>query len=234
MGPSMSEPVEKIIGELQKFSNSGYRERMESFGIAPGKAIGVPVPDIRRLAKVIAKSAETARELWASGIHEAMILSTMIFPPEHLTQDEAEKMVRNIGSWDICDHFAGNLVARANPELILKVIDEWAHGEPEFVRRAAFSLIASLDQSVWYLESNVIHFLGLIIFVSGDDRNFVKKGINWALREIGKSSPGNRALALKAAEEIIETGTRSGRWIGKNAKAELNSFRVKEKLSTRN
>ncbi len=230
----MTAQVGKIMEKLQELSNPGYRERMEGFGITPGNAIGVPVPELRKLAKGIGKSVKTARELWITGKHEAMILSTMIFPPEKLTLEEAEKMVGDIKSWDTCDHFAGNLVAKANHELITKLIDRWAHSELEFIRRAAFSVIASIDRSEWYTENNVAHFLRLIISASDDNRNFVKKGVSWALREIGKSSVENRTHALKVADEIMESGTSSGRWIGKNAKTELNSTRVKGRLSIEN
>lgn len=231
--PNREFMVDGIIEELRGLGNAAYRERMAKFGINPEDAIGVPVPDIRKEAKKIPSSADISRKLWSTGIHEAMILATMTFPPEEMTEEIAAEMIRDVPSWDICDHFTGNLVANSEHSLILKLIDEWANDPEEYVRRAAFSLIASVDHSSMYNHGNVMHFLTLIVKASDDNRNFVKKAVNWALREIGKSSEANRLLALEAADNIIMNGTTAGRWIGSNAKRELGSRKVIDRLSVK-
>ncbi len=225
--------ITTIINELKKLGNPGYRDRMLKFGITPDNAIGVPVPEIRKVAKKIVHDADISRKLWKSGIHEAMILSTMLFPPDELTAEVANEMIRDVASWDICDHFTGNLVANSGPALILALIGAWAKDTREYVLRAAFSLIASVDHSSMYTNDNVIHFLEIILGASVDHRNFVKKAVNWALREIGKSSAENRLLALKTADAIISNGTPAGRWIGTNAKRELESRKIKDRLSVK-
>ncbi len=223
--------AEEIIGELKKLARSDYRERMSRFGIDSQNALGVPVPEIRKLSKKFPHTVVVSRKLWATGIHEAMILSTMVFPPAELTAVIANEMVGDIKSWDVCDHFTGNLVANSSPALVIELADTWGSDRREYVRRAAFSLIASVDHSLMYGKENVQHFLCLIRDASDDGRNFVKKAVDWALREIGKSSNQNRLLALAAAEDILNNGSKAGRWIGDNARRELTSKKITDRLS---
>lgn len=232
-GSSMESRVKDAIKELRKLANSGYRERMAKFGIEAENAIGVPVPEIRRLAKRMPHNAEISLSLWSTGIHEARILATMLFPPGDLTVEVASEMIGGVASWDICDHLTGNLAANSEPALIMKLIDAWAKDEREYVRRGAFSLIASVGHASMYSNENVEHYLELIKEASDDNRNFVKKSVNWALREIGKSSAENRLLAMKTAEEIASNGTRAGRWIGSSAKRELSGRKLIEKLQAK-
>lgn len=220
--------AEALIEELEQKAVPKYRENMPKFGIEHVKSLGVPVPEIRKIAKSTAESRGVAMELWKSGLHEAMILSTMIFPPAEVSVEDAEKMVKDIVTWDLCDHFTGNLIA---PSRFVMEVMEFCHSsEEELVKRAAFSLIAQLDQKVWYTPRNVRHFISLIKEASSDGRNFVRKAVSWALREIGKSSPENWRLAVAAANEIIAAGTKASLWIGRDAKRELSSKAVRKRL----
>ncbi len=222
--------LETIFDSLRRLSNKEYKARMGKFGINSENALGIPVPELRRLSKSMAKSREIAEGLWKSKIHEARILSTMVYPPEQLTRDAADEMAETLNSWDLCDHFTGNLVSNADPQLILILLATWASRKEEFAKRAAFSLIASLNHSVWYTKEFTPMFLALIKTASDDERNFVRKAIDWALREIGKSSPENNKMAIKTAHEIIEKGSKSSKWIGMHALKELNSQKVKDNL----
>lgn len=221
----------EIVNRIRILGRNDYRDRMPRFGINSAKAFGVPVPEIRKLAREIPKSAELAMELWATGIHEARIISTLIYPPSQLTWEHANAMIGGVTSWDICDHLTGNLIAGSQPELVLKLLQAWHSDEREFVKRGAYSLIASLDRSSWYQGTRVPYFLDMIKKGSNDSRNYVKKAVSWALREIGKSSAENRILALKTVGEIKELGTPTARWIASDSRRELESPRVLKRFS---
>lgn len=225
----------ELIEELEKNANQDYGNRMSGFGINDRTALGVPAASVRRIAGSTQPSRQVALELWNSGIHEAMILSTIIFPSDEITLDIAEKMVRDVSTWDICDHLTGNLLS--DTEFIIDLTRRWYMDSGEFVSRAAFSLIAQLDTRIWYTRENVTFFLKMIRDASGDNRNYVRKAVSWALREIGKSSRENLTLALKTAEDIMSTETKSGKRTGREVMKELSSdpvltrFKKPEKYS---
>lgn len=227
----MIDDTKTIVDELRKYEDRDYLKRMVRFGIHPENVLGVSVPNIRKVSKKVPHDVQTSKNLWSSGIHEARILATMIYPPKELNAEDAGTMANDLYSWDLCDHLVGNLIANSETPLILQLIDSWSMETAEYTRRAAFSLIASLDHKEIYTAENVNHFLELIEKASEDNRNFVKKAVNWALREIGKSNQQNWSLALKAAEKIRANKTPAGKWIGSNAVRELQSDDVKRRLS---
>lgn len=228
MGKSETEHerINTIIQALKLASREEYLENLPSFAIKGKGALGVPVPEIRKIAKLTGKSRSIATGLWATGIYEAMILATMVFPPETLTLEDAGSMVKDIESWDLCDHFTGNLVC--NSPIAMQAVRSWHSRDEEYVRRSAFSIIAQIDHRKLYNESNAMFFLDCIKAAPDDGRNFVKKAVCWALREIGKSCRENHELAMDAAVELAGTNSKAAGWISRTAVRELNSRKVLE------
>ena len=217
-----------IVKALQNASSRKYLDNLPRFAIDHEGALGVPVPEIRKIARAVPSGKAIALELWETGIHEAMILATMVFPSRDLTFQEAGKMVEDIKSWDICDHFTGNLVA--NSPIAVRAITSWCSQEGEFVRRAAFSTIAQLEHKKAYAGENLELFLHSIKDAARDPRNFVKKAVLWALVEIGKSSIENNSLAIEASKEISAMDSKPAKWIARTALKELTSGKVIERL----
>lgn len=217
-----------IIGALMKASSGKYRDNLQKFAINPGEALGVPVPEIRKIAKGVLPGRSIALELWSSGVHEAMILATMVFPPNELTLKEASNMLKEIRSWDLCDHFTGNLVA--NSTIAIRTIADWLQMESEFERRAAFSTIAQLDRRKFYTAENVKFFFNCIRKAATDDRNFVKKAVLWAILAIGKTCREYNSLTILVAKEISGMDSKPAKWIAGRALKELTSGKVAEHL----
>lgn len=202
---------------------------MARYGIQTRAALGVPVYIIRGIAKQAGKSHALARDLWNSGIHEARHLAAMVEELDRVTPAQMDRWVRAFDSWDVCDGTCHDLF-RYTPYAWEKAID-WSRAKPEFVRRAAFSLMAGL--AVKDKASEDARFealLPLIAEAASDGRNMVKKSVNWALRQIGKRNPRLRRKAIVAAREIHKQGTPSARWIASDALREL----LKESPPARN
>lgn len=227
MGPKGTETGDDIVERLKKVSNIDYWNNLRRFSIPQKNSLGIPVPEIRRFARHIEQSRPIAMELWKTGIHEAMILATMVFPPEQLTMEEANVMVGNVDSWDLCDHFTGNLVC--NFRVAIEAAEEWYSRDEEFVKRSAFSIIAQLDRKN-FTEKDVKFFLECILASVEDERNFVAKAVSWALREIGKSCMEYNRLAMDTAIRISEMKSRSAARIGRTVIKELSSRKVRARL----
>lgn len=214
--------VDKIITELKKHGNKKNREGMVKFGINVEKAFGMNVPVMRKLAKQIGSNHQLALELWKSGWHEARHVASMIADPNLMTKSQMNKWVKDFNSWDICDGTCSNLFCRT-PFAFDKIF-EWAKRKGEFVRRTAFSLIACLAvHDKKRDDKDFLLFFPLIQQYSTDERNFVKKAVNWALRQIGKRSKSLNKEAIKLAEVIKNINSRSARWIAANAIRELTN-----------
>jgi len=212
----------ELIAELRALANPVNVAGMARFGISSQGTLGVPVVEIRKLARRAGRDHALALELWQSGIHEARILATIVDQPEFLTRRQMHSWARDFDSWDVCDQACMNLFWRS-PDAWAMVM-KWSRARPEFVRRAAFSLIASLANKqkdapgeVWSLA------FGLIEEAATDERNFVRKAVNWALRGIGKRSPLLRREAITVAKRIREMDSKAARWIAADALRELNS-----------
>lgn len=212
--------VQEIVSELKKYSNHKDREGMARFGINSKFALGVYIPVLRSLAKKIGKNHQLAQDLWKTKIHEARILASMIDEPEKVTEKQMDKWIKDFNSWDLCDQCCMNLFDKL--PLAWKKTGDWAKREREFERRAGFSLIACL---AWYdkkaKDKDFIKFFPLIKKYSTDKRNFVKKAVNWALRQIGKRNKNLRIKAIKLAKEIQKIDSPTSRWIAKDAIREL-------------
>jgi 3-methyladenine DNA glycosylase AlkD len=203
---------------------------MARFGIATEKAFGVKHTPLKQIAKEYKKDHGLALELWASGYHEARLLATIIDDPQQVTEQQADEWVAGINSWDICDGFTGNLIDKT-PFAYSKALD-WVHREEEFVRRAGFALMAWLpvhDKKA--PDAKFDEFFPLIIQYSTDERNFVKKAVNWALRQLGKRSHALHRKAVDTAQQIVAQDSKTARWIGSDALKELQGENVQAKLN---
>jgi 3-methyladenine DNA glycosylase AlkD len=222
----------EIIQRLKSLSDPEAVKGMSRFGINPENTYGVSIPNLRRIAKEAGKDHALARELWASGIHEAKILASMVDEPKAVTEEQLEAWVKDFDSWDVCDQVCMNLFDRV--PLAWQKIDDWSQREEEFVKRAAYTLIACL---AWHdKEAGDDKFVALLpVIVKGatDERNFVKKAVNWALRHIGKRNSSLNKVAIKTAEEIKEIDSRAARWIAADALRELTSEAVQKRLEAR-
>lgn len=224
--------VDTVIAELKSMARNSLREGMERFGINASRALGVSVPSIRRLAGWIGIDHALAMELWKSGIHEARILSGMVASPSELTPGEMEMMVSDFDSWDICDGVCGDLFLQSG--LSDGAILEWARRDEEFVRRSAFVLIAYYAVHRKDMDDeSFVQYLGMIEEASTDGRNFVKKAVDWALRQIGKRSLYLNRLAVDTAIRIGKRGERPGRWISSHSLRELRSDKVLARLESK-
>jgi 3-methyladenine DNA glycosylase AlkD len=202
---------------------------MARFGIKADKAFGVSVPALRKLAWSIGKDHPLALELWDTGLHEARELATMIADPKQVTEELMERWVKDIDSWDVCDHCCGNLWDKT--PFAYRKAREWSKRPEGFVKRAAFSLIAALAVHDKPASDDVFtRFLPIIKRESTDERNFVKKAVNWALRQIGKRNRSLNRQAIKAAREIQKLNSKSARWIAADALRELTNAKVQSRM----
>jgi len=214
--------IKEVIKDLKKNSNPKDKKGMARFGINPKYAMGVRVPVLRGLAKKIRKNHELAQDLWKTKIHEARILATIIDDPKSVTEKQMEEWVKEFNSWDLCDQCCSNLFCRL--PISWKKVGEWAARKEEFVRRAGFALIAYLachDKKA--KDKDFEKFFPLIKKYSTDERNFVRKAINWALRQIGKRNPALRKKAIIEAKKIQKINSKTAKWIANDALRELTS-----------
>jgi 3-methyladenine DNA glycosylase AlkD len=197
---------------------------MRRYGIKIDRALGIKVSDLRMYARRIVRDHETARGLWESGIHEARILATILDDPGAVNGNQMEQWAAEFDSWDIVDQACNNLF-RKTPLAHIKAL-EWAGRKEEFVKRAGFSMMAVLavhDRKA--ADDFFLCCLDLVERESNDDRYYVRKAVNWALRQIGKRSPTLLKAAMITTERVQVQGTRSAKWIVSNARREL--FRVR-------
>ncbi len=225
----MSAKFDQILRRLKSLRNEKNIAGMARFGIATDKAFGVKHPILKEIAREYRKDHQLALELWKSGYHEARLLATIIDDPKQVSERQAEAWVKVINSWDICDGFTGSLIAQT-PFAHKKAI-EWAHRQQEFVRRAGFALMAWLpvhDKKA--PDSKFDEFFPLIVQYSIDERNFVKKAVNWALRQLGKRNLALNRKAIATARQIGKLDSKAARWIARDAIKELESDGVKNRL----
>lgn len=213
----------ELLELLRSHANPANVAGMARYGINTKDTLGVPVAIIRRLAKEAGKDHRLAQELWASGIHEARILATLVEELDRLTPRQMDRWARDFDSWDVCDQACQNLF-RYTPCAFEKAA-EWSGASREFVKRAAFATMAGLAvKAKTAPDARFEALLPLIAAAADDDRNLVKKAVNWALRSIGKRNPQLRRKAIAAAREIQKQGTRPARWIASDALRELRAL----------
>lgn len=214
--------VDEVIERLKQLSDSLHLEGMKHFGIDNSKALGVSMPKVRQLAKDIKKNQALSIELWDTGIHECRILASMIGDPKLVTPQQMNKWVADFQSWDVCDQVCGNLFDRT--EFAIDKALEWSRSEKEYIKRAGFVLIAEFavhDKKAD--DDKFMQFFPVIEREAWDDRNFVKKAINWALRQIGKRNKNLHQLAIESAKRIAQQDSKAAKWIAKDALKELEN-----------
>jgi 3-methyladenine DNA glycosylase AlkD len=214
----------EVLAALRAAADPKNVAGMARYGISTLGTLGVPVVEIRRLAKQAGRSHELAAELWDSGIHEARILATIVDRPEWVTRRQMNQWARDLDSWDVCDQACLNLF-RHTP-FAWAMAARWAGARREFVRRAGFALMAGLavkDKNA--SDTDFEALLPLIAAAATDPRNMVKKAVNWALRSIGKRNPHLRRAAIAAAENVRLIDSPAARWIASDALRELRAVK---------
>lgn len=229
--------VADILTELGSHRDEKNLAGMAKFGIRTDKAYGWSVPATRALAKrVVSELGKRnpdrhayALELWKTGIHDAQLVACFVDSPELVTEEQAEAWVADLDSWDTCDQLCNALLGET-PFAWDKAL-EWSGRDQEFVKRAGFALMAVL---AWHAkdapDERFAPFFAAIERESGDERGYVKKAVNWALRNIGKRDAVLYAQAVDSARRIAATGTKAGRWIAADALRELEGETIKKRL----
>lgn len=224
-----TDQYEKIMDELRRHADPEAREGMARFGINPAGTLGISIPTLRAIAKRTGKDHGLALRLWASKVHEGRILAGFLDEPSKVTEQQMDEWVEDFDSWDVCDQVCANLFDKT-PFAYEKAL-EWSSRPGEFVKRAGFALMAAL---AWHdkdaADERFLPFLQAIEREAADSRNFVKKAVNWALRQIGKRSKVLNAAAVASAERIREQQSKSAAWIASDALRELTSDKVRQRL----
>jgi 3-methyladenine DNA glycosylase AlkD len=227
----MMKTADQILTRLESLGNPEDAAGMARFGINVEQAYGIRIPELRKLAKELGKDHDLALALWETGMHEARILASMIDDPKQVSEAQMEAWVRDFNSWDLCDQCTGNLFDRT-PFAYSKA-HEWAARQPEFEKRAGFALMAWLavhDKKA--PDEKFSAFLPVIEREAGDERNFVRKAVNWALRQIGKRNAALNAEAIAMAKKLQRMDSKAAQWNANDALKELTSEKVQARLGT--
>ena len=235
-----------VLAELAPLGSEEARSGMARYGIRTDDAIGVSIYELRRVAKGLGRDHELALALWETGNHEARLLASMVDDPALVTEAQMEAWAAEFDSWDVCDQVTSNLFDKT-PFAYAKVA-EWSAAQDEWVKRAAFATAAALAvQDTQATDEPFLEILELCRREAGDDRNYVKKAVNWSLRNIGKRDLRLHAAAIETAEAILaeaearaaapggrkDPAARSGRWIARDALRELRSEKALERVRRR-
>ena len=219
----------ELVMHLKKKGTERNKEGMARFGINVENAAGVSVTELRRLARNIGPHHALSLDLWKSKLHEARMLASMIGDPLKVTERQMEEWVRDFDSWDVCDQVCGNLFDKT--QFASKKAMEWSSRKEEYVKRAGFVLMATLAVHDKKSGKGAFEkFFPVIIRECRDDRNYVKKAVNWALRQIGKRSLTLNREALEVCARIAAIDSPAAKWIASNAKWELESEAVQKRL----
>jgi 3-methyladenine DNA glycosylase AlkD len=219
-GASLRSEVQSALAWLKRHATKKTRHGMARYGLPSDHALGVSVADIRALAKQIGRRHELAVELWKTGVYEARMLTAFIDEPARVTRAQMDRWCRDFDNWGICDTLCFHLFDRTLHAW--EKIEKWAGRREEFVKRAAFALLASValhDKKA--ADAPFIRSLPLIEQAAADERNFVKKGVSWALRAIGKRNAAFNAAANKLAKRLAGSPNAAARWVGKDALRDL-------------
>ena len=220
--------VDEAIEELRRLADPARKPGMARVGIDVTHALGVSVPNIRAIAKRAGTDHRLARALWRTGIHEARMLATLVADPDALTEAQLDRWARDLSSWDLCDSAADLFIAS---DLGRRRIRSWARRPEGYVKRCAFSMVARRAVSATTApDREFLGYLPVIRRGSIDPRNEVKKGVSWALRQIGKRNRALHAAAIGEAERLLELGSAPARWVARDALRELRSTDVLRRL----
>lgn len=218
--------IAQVISRLEDLADSNkVAYKAKKFGVVANNALGVYQKDLNLLAREIKKNSPLAIELFDTGVYEARLLCSKIFHPKDLTESLIESWVVTFENWEICDSFSMGLFAKSS-FAVPKVI-EWAVRAPEFEKRASFATMAGYCMADKKADNKVYEqFIPLIKAAAVDERLYVKKAVNWALRSIGKRNIDLNSTAIAAARDILIIDNKAAQWIAKDALKELESDRV--------
>ncbi|WP_339902746.1 DNA alkylation repair protein [uncultured Cyclobacterium sp.] len=200
--------------------------KKKKFGIVSNNSLGIYHAELKKIARDIGKDNELGLQLFDSGIYEGRILCSKIFRPKDLTEALMEKWVKTFENWEVCDSFSMGLFAKS--DFALEKVFEWTKRKPEFEKRAGFTIMAAFCMAD-KLSGNAVFesFFPIIIREANDERIYVKKAVNWALRNIGKRNPDLNKKAILVAQEILEIESPAAKWIAKNALNELKKDNIR-------
>ena len=221
-----------VMNELKSLSSPKAIAGMARFGIKAEKAYGISITTLRKIQRRIKTDDRLARQLWKSPVHEARLLGSMIADPEKLTGKDVESLVRKFDSWDLVDEYCLNLFTKSKLGYCMPF--RYCRRKPEFEKRTGYAAIAVYAwQHKGIPDAEVEKFFPLIIKGSTDERNFVRKAVNWALRQIGKCNPRLNRKALAVAREIGRMDDKTAKWIARDAIKELMDPKILARLRSR-
>ena len=221
--------LSEIISRLEAEANASQAKSIERWGISADEAYGIKLPVLRKLAKEIGKDTPLAEQLWNEGHHEGKLLAGLVANPKEVSLQLMDKWVSGIYSWDVCDQLCINLLVKLDDRWSLP--ERWAHYKSEYIRRAGLVMIVSLrihDKKA--KDQDFEAFFPLLKQYATDERNFVKKAVNWAIRELGKRSIDHHPKMITLCHELLEMDSKSAKWSARDALRELESEKVKERL----
>jgi 3-methyladenine DNA glycosylase AlkD len=214
--PGLSE----VLARLDSLADPAVKASQGRFGIQVDRSLGISLYTLREIAKGIQDHA-LAIGLWETGIHEARLLAAMVEEVDQVTREQCEKWGREFNSWDICDNVTDDVFIHT--PFVMELITSWATRDEEFVKRAAFAMIAEITIHRKEIpDSAIMDLYPLIANASVDERNFVKKAVSWALRNIGKNRAGLRKSVRDLAEVLMQSDSKSARWVARDTLNELN------------
>jgi 3-methyladenine DNA glycosylase AlkD len=232
LGLTEDKKYSEILKKLECLGNPEAVKGMALFGIKSAKVYGVSAPNLRRIAKETGKNHVLAQRLWVSGIYEARIIACMIDDPGKVSEAQLERWVKDLDSWAVCDGCCSSLFDKT--EFAYRKAIEWSERQEEYVKRAGFVLMATLAVHDKKAEDEkFLEFFPLIKKEAVDERNFVKKAVNWALRQIGKRNLNLNKAAVETATDIHELDSSVAKWISSDALRELKSAAVQRRLRSR-
>ncbi|MBT3388778.1 MAG: DNA alkylation repair protein [Chloroflexi bacterium] len=221
--------IDNILAQLHTLADKDKLSGIAHFGIVTTGRLGITMPDLRRIAKSVGVDHPLALQLWAAAIPEARLLAAMVADPLAITSSQMDLWVADFNAWDVCDTACCSLFDRS--PLAWDKVALWAAGEPEYTRRAAYALLAGL---AWHdkkaPDEKFIAAFPTILSNVTDPRNFVKKAVNWALRNIGKRNLALNAAAVDLSNRILTIDDRTARWIARDALRELTSEKILARL----
>lgn len=228
--------IKEILQKLKSLENPENIAGMARFGIVTKKAFGVSAPVLKEIAKDAKKQSENrhelALELWETGVHEARIIAYLIDEPKKVFEKQMESWAKDFDNWAICDGTCGHLFCKT--EFAYQKIFEWSETDEEFIKRAGIVLVAYLavhDKKA--SDERIAEFLPILEKHANDERNFIKKAVNWSLRQIGKRNLNLNKLAIETAEKIKAQNTKSARWIASDALRELTNEKTLKRISSK-
>ncbi len=221
--------LQDIIEILEEEASADHSKSLSYYGIETQKAYGIKLPVLRKLAKEIGKNQKLAEELWQHEYHEAKLLAGMIAEPKKFDLTLADNWVQDIYSWDVCDQLCTNLLVKT--DFAWELPERWIPNEQEFVRRAGLAMIVVLRiHHKKAKDEEFEKFFPLLKEYATDERNFVKKAVNWVIRELGKRSVKHHPIMMELCEELLEMNSKCASWIARDAIRELDGEKVRARL----